>query len=68
MIHECAKPIPCKTPLGDGYIWYIKCNGQFENDEYTVVLLSGGGVRHFLSDQINIWTNATYDIQKEIPF
>lgn len=68
MIHECKKPIPCTTPLGDAYIWYIKDNGQFENDEYCCVLLTGGSIKHFLSDQVQIWTNATYGIQKEIPF
>lgn len=73
MIHECRKPIPCATPLGDGYIWYIKDNGMLENDEFCVVLLKGGHVRHFTSDQIKIWENATYGIRKntaidELPF
>lgn len=69
MIHECRKPIPCTTPLGEGYIWYIKDNGMYENDEYTVVLLDGGTVRHFTSDQIKIWANDTYTIRKkDLPF
>lgn len=69
MIHECRKPIACTTPLGEGYIWYIKDNGMYENDEFTVVLLDGGAVRHFTSDQIKIWSNDTYTIKKkDLPF
>ncbi len=67
MIHECNKPIPCLTPLGPGYIWYITSNGMLENDEVTVVLTSDGGVKHFTTEQIKIWYNATYDINKGIP-
>lgn len=64
MIHECHKPIPCTTPMGDGYVWYITSNGMFENDEYTVVLCKDGSVRHFASDQVSVWFNATYGIGK----
>lgn len=60
--------MPCTTPLGDGYIWYIKDNGMYDNDEYCVVLLCDGVVRHFTSDQVKIWTNETYGIKKDIPF
>lgn len=65
MIYETRKPIPCTTPLGDGYVWYIKDGGMFENDEYTVVLLAGGQIKHFTGDQINIYHNETYCIKKE---
>jgi len=68
MIHECRKPIPCTTPLGDGYIWYIKDNGMFENDEFSVCLCADGTVRHFSSDQVKIYFNETYGIKKDIPF
>lgn len=64
MIHECIKPIPCITPIGNGYIWYIKDNGMFENDEYCVVLFDGGAIKHFTSEQVRIWHNETYDIKK----
>ena len=65
MMHECNKPIPCTTPIGEGYVWYITSNGMFENDEYTVVLCKDGSVKHFASDQVRIWFNATYGISKQ---
>lgn len=58
-------PIPCTTPLGDGYILYITPNGFLENDEVTVVLDDGGIVRHFTTAQIKIWHNETYEIKKK---
>jgi len=58
-------PIPCTTPLGDGYVLYITTNGFLENDEVTVVLNDGGIVRHFTTDQIKIWHNETYEIIKK---
>lgn len=65
MIYETRKPIPCTTPLGDGYVWYIKDNSILENDEYAVILCNGGEVKHFTSDQIKIWHNETYGISKD---
>lgn len=65
MIHECKRPMPCTTPEGDGYIWYITSGGMFENDEYTVILCSDGTVKHFNSGQVKIWFNATYGIEKK---
>lgn len=40
---------------------------MWENDEYTVVLCKDGSVRHFGSDQVQIWFNATYGINKKNP-
>lgn len=57
-------PIPVTTPLGDGYILYITPGGMYENDEITVVLLDGGHIRHFESDQVKIWVNSTYGIHE----
>lgn len=68
MIYEPSHPVPCKTPLGDGYVWYIKTNGFLENDEVTVILIDGGDVRHFTMDQIKIWTNGTYNIKANESF
>lgn len=65
MIHECKYPSPCVTPLGPGYIWYIKNNGMFENDELTVIMCTDGSVRHFTTDQVKIWFNATYGIVEQ---
>lgn len=64
MIHEFNKPVPCVTPLGDGYVWYVESSGTLENDVFTVILCEGGIVRHFLTDQINIWENKTFGINK----
>ena len=64
MIYEPRNPTPCVTPLGDGYVWYIKSNGFMENDEVTVILSDGGEVKHFLTSQIKIWHNSTYGIDK----
>lgn len=64
MIHELTKPIPVITPLGNGWVWYIKDNGMFENDELTVVLFDGGTIKHFTTEQVRLWHNETYDIKK----
>lgn len=64
MIHECRKPVPCTTPLGEGYIWYVNDSGMWENDVYTVVLSAGGDIKHFTSNQVRIWYNETFGIKK----
>ena len=64
MITLVDRPIPVITPLGDGYILYITPSGFLENDEITVVLEKGGEIRHFTSDQIKVWKNATYKIDE----
>lgn len=58
-------PVPVTTPLGSGYILYVKTNPLYENDEITCVLLDGGDIRHFTSDQVKVWNNATYSIKKK---
>lgn len=64
MIHEFNKTIPVITPLGNGYILYVTSNGMFENDEFTIVMDDGGIIKHFTSDQVRIWHNETYNINK----
>lgn len=64
MIHEFKNPIPVVTPKGDGYVWYVRENGMHENDVFAVILKEGGFVMHFLSHQIRINCNATFDIRK----
>jgi hypothetical protein len=64
MIHELKKPLPVTTPLGNGWVWYVKDNGMFENDEVTVIMFDGGEVKHFTTAQIKAWHNETYDIKK----
>jgi hypothetical protein len=65
VFHEFKNPIPVHTALGDGYIWYVRDGGTWENDIFTVVL-GDGKIRHFRSDQIQIWNNGTFDIQSNI--
>ena len=63
MIYEFQNSIPVVTPMGDGYILYVKENGMWENDIFTVVLEEGGSIKHFTSDQIKVWHNATFNIK-----
>ena len=65
MIHECSRPMPCTTPLGDGCVWYIKENGMYENDELAVVLCDDGSIKHFTTEHVKIWHNETYNIKKK---
>lgn len=69
---ECRRPIPVVTPLGPGFIWYITSSGMYENDEYTIVLRADGTIRHFKSDQVKVYMNATYGIadgtKDDLPF
>ena len=65
MFHEFKYPVPVKTDLGDGYIWYVRDGGTWENDIFAVVF-SDGSIRHFRSDQIKIWNNGTFDISSNI--
>jgi ketosteroid isomerase-like protein len=64
MIHEFKYPVPVETAHGEGYVWYVRDGGHFENDIYTVVLCDGGKIRHYRSDQITIAKNGTFDITK----
>ena len=59
---EFRHPMPVITPLGEGYAIYVKYNGPFENDEFTVALKDDGQLRHFTSAQIKMIMNATYGI------
>jgi len=64
-IHEFKDPIAVVTPLGDGRLFYVQPGGWLENDIMTVILNDGGVIRHFRSDQIQIWSNGTWDITKK---
>jgi hypothetical protein len=62
---EFRNPIPVVVENDrDGYAIYVTNGGSFENDVWCVVLCDGGEVRHYLSNQIRIYTNATLDIKK----
>ena len=63
---EFQKPIPVVVEGDkDGYAIYVSNSGMFENDVWCVVLCEGGVVRHYQTDQIKIWTNATFGITKK---
>jgi hypothetical protein len=66
LIHEFANPIPVVVENGkDGYALYVRDGGAFENDIWCIVLCDGGHVRHYMSDQIRVYVNATLQITKE---
>lgn len=65
MIVFAPYPIPVVTPLGDGYILYVKDNQMFENDEFAITLEEDGSVKHFLANDIKIFHNETYKIHKD---
>ena len=63
MMLEFQKPIPVLVEgKQDGYAIYVTEGGTLENDIWCVVLCEGGIVRHYRSDQIRIFHNATFDI------
>ena len=63
---EFQKPIPVVVEGNkDGYAIYVTDSGMLENDIWCVVLCEGGIVRHYRSDQIRIFHNATFDIIKD---
>jgi len=67
MIHEFHKPIPCVVEENkDGYAIYVESSGQFENDCWCVCLCEDGSVKHYLSNQIKIYFNSTFGINKKI--
>ena len=67
MITEFKNPIPVITPLGGGFAIYVRDGGTFENDVWAVALEDGGAIRHFRTDQLRIYKNATFDIEEARP-
>jgi len=66
LIHEFKNPIPVVVEDNrNGYALYVSDSGAFENDVWCVVLCDGGHVRHYMSDQIRIYVNATLGITKD---
>jgi hypothetical protein len=63
MFLEFKNPLPVVTPMGNGYAIYVRDGGTWENDIFAVVLEKGGTIKHFTSEQINMWQNATFDIK-----
>jgi hypothetical protein len=66
MMLEFSKPIPVVVEGNkDGYALYVVNSGMFENDVWCVALCEGGHVRHYTSDQVKIYVNATFNIKKD---
>lgn len=66
MIHEFKNPLPVVVEDNkDAYAIYVRDGGTFENDIWCVVHCDGGTVRHYRSDQLKIFINATFDILKK---
>lgn len=63
MIHEFRNPIPVKTPIGYGYLLYVRDGGTYSNDIFAVVLEKDGVIRHMRTDQFRILRNDTFDIE-----
>lgn len=62
---EFKKPIPVIVEDDkEGYAIYVTNSGTFENDVWCVVHCDGGIVRHYLSNQIRIYKNETFNIKK----
>ncbi len=62
---EFKKPIPVIIEDNkEGYAIYVTNSGTFENDVWCVVHCDGGIVRHYLSNQIKIYKNETFNIKK----
>lgn len=69
MMYEFKNPIAVTTPKGEGWIMYVRDGGTWENDIFAVVLMDGGYLQHFRSDQLRIFKNATFNITNlENPF
>jgi hypothetical protein len=62
---EFKKPIPVIIEDNkEGYAIYVTNSGTFENDVWCVVHCDGGIVRHYLTNQIKIYKNETFNIKK----
>jgi hypothetical protein len=65
MIHEFARTVAVKTPLGLASVWYVESGGAYFNDIFAVVLEATGEIKHMRSDQILVLENPTMDIANE---
>ena len=62
---EFKNPIPVVVEENkEGYAIYVTSGGTFENDIWCVVLCEGGIVRHYLSAQVRVHNNMTFEIKK----
>ena len=62
---EFSKPVPVVTEDGlEGYALYVTDGGAYSNDVWCVVIAEGGHIRHYTSDQLKVYHNATFGITK----
>jgi hypothetical protein len=62
---EFKHPIPVVVEDNKkGYAIYVTNGGQFENDIWCIVHCEGGTVRHYRTDQIKLYANSTFGINK----
>ncbi len=64
---EFKQPIPVIIPKEgkEGYAIYVTNSGMFENDVWCVALCDSGIIRHYTTNQLRIYANATFSIKKE---
>lgn len=63
---EFRNPIPVIVENDkEGYAIYVTNSGTFENDVWCVALCEGGHIRHYTSDQVKMYVNATFGIKKD---
>lgn len=65
MIHEFINPIPIilkEDQSKKGYAIYVRDGSTWENDIWCVVHCQGGIIRHYMSSQILIEKNGTFNI------
>lgn len=64
---EFKQPIPVVIPEEgkEGYAIYVTNSGMFENDVWCVALCDSGIIRHYTTNQLRIYANATFSIKKE---
>ena len=66
MMLEFRHPIPVIVENDkEGYAIYVTNSGTFENDVWCVALCEGGYIRHYTSDQVKMYINATFGIKKD---
>ena len=67
MMLEFKNPIPVLVEgVKEGYAIYVTNGGQFENDVWCVVLCDGGHIRHYLSNQIRMYKNETFENYRSV--
>lgn len=59
MIHQFSSPIPVHTPHGEGEA-ILLIDYNIDINTVWVIRLSGGVIKHYLSDDIRVYGNPMY--------